>query len=203
MPHYFTPAPSVPSRRREIQARLRGRIWTFRTDRGVFSRAGIDRGTRLLIETMRVDPGDHVLDLGCGYGPIGLVAAWLAPQGRVVLVDVNGRAVELAAQNARRLGYRHVEVYQGDGIEPVRDRRFDVVVMNPPIRAGRAVLRRLLRESGEVLRPSGRLYLVARTAQGAKTLAEEIEQAVGPVRELQRAAGYRVYEAVREDGRSE
>lgn len=202
MPHYFTPTPAVPSRRREIQARLRGRIWTFRTDRGVFSQAGIDRGTRLLIETMRIGPGDHVLDLGCGYGPIGLVAAHLAPQGRVVLVDVNERAVELAAENLRRLGYRHVEVYRGDGIEPVRDRRFDVVVMNPPVRAGRAVLRRLLQESGEVLRPGGRLYLVARTAQGAKTLAGEAERAVGPVREVERAGGYRVYEAVRE-GRQE
>jgi len=177
-------------------------VWTFVTDRGVFSRAGIDRGTRLLIEAMRIEPADRVLDVGCGYGPIGLVAAHLAPRGRVVLVDVNERAVELAARNARRLGFRRVEVYQGDGIEPVRGRSFDVVAMNPPIRAGKAVLRRLLRGAREVLRPGGRLYLVARTAQGAKTLAAEIAQTVGPVREVQRAAGYRVYEAVRENGQA-
>jgi 16S rRNA (guanine1207-N2)-methyltransferase len=130
------------------------------------------------------------------------VAAHLATRGRVVLVDLNERAVQLAAENARRHHLENVEVYAGDGTEPVRGRTFDVVVTNPPIRAGKAALRRLLREIREVLRPDGRLYLVARTAQGAKTLAKEIASAVGPVREIAQAAGYRVYEAVREDGES-
>jgi len=197
--HYSTREPSAPSRRREIQARLRGKVWTFVTDRGVFAGAGVDPGTRALIEAMRIEPTDHVLDVGCGYGPIGLVAAHLATRGRVVLVDVNERAVQLAADNVRRQHLENVEVYGGDGTQPVRGLIFDVVVTNPPIRAGKTTLRRLLREIRDALRPGGRLYLVARTAQGAKTLAKDIGAAVGPVREVAQAAGYRVYEAVRED----
>lgn len=199
MDHYFTRKPATPSRLRKIQARLRGRVWTFLTDRGVFAHAGIDPGTRLLVESMRIEPSDHVLDLGCGYGPIGLVAARLAEKGYVVLVDVNERAVELAAQNARRLGLPNVEVRAGDGTQPVADRSFDVVVSNPPIRAGKATLRRLIREVHGILRPGGRFYFVARTAQGAQTLAKDVEAVFGTAREVALAAGYRVYEAVREE----
>ncbi len=197
VPHYFTEEPDVPSRRREVDARLRGRSWTFLTDRGVFAREGVDPGTRLLIEAMRVEVGDRVLDLGCGYGPIGLVAATLALRGRVVMVDVNERAAVLARENAARAGLDNVEVYQGDGTAPVRGRTFDVVAMNPPIRSGRDTVRRLLRESREVLRPGGRFYLVVRTAQGAKTLAKEVEGLFAQVREIARGGGYRVYEAMK------
>jgi len=192
--HYFADRPAAPSRPREVVARLRGRSWTFLTDRGVFARQGVDPGTQLLIEAMRVEAGDHVLDLGCGYGPIGLVAATLALRGSVVLVDVNERAVALARENAARAGLDNVEVYQGDGTAPVRGRTFDVVAMNPPIRAGRDTVRRLLRECRDALRPGGRFYLVARTAQGARTLAREMGALFAQVREIARDGGYRIYE---------
>ena len=199
MDHYFSRQPAAPSRPRQIQTRLRGKVWTFLTDRGVFAHAGIDPGTRLLVESMRIEPSDHVLDLGCGYGPIGLVAAYLAGEGHVALVDVNERAVNLAAQNARRLGLHNVEVLQGDGTQPVADWSFDVVVTNPPIRAGKATLRRLIREVHTVLRPGGRFYFVARTAQGARTLAKDVEAVFGSAREVAQADGFRAYEAIRKE----
>jgi 16S rRNA (guanine1207-N2)-methyltransferase len=195
--HYFTDQPGAPSRRREVAARLRGRAWTFLTDRGVVARQGIDPGTQLLIEAMRIDAADDVLDLGCGYGPIGLVAATLALRGTVVMVDVNERAVVLARENAARAGLDNIEVYQGDGTAPVRGRRFHVVAMNPPIRAGRDTVRRLLRESRDALRPGGRFYLVVRTAQGAKSLAKDLDALFPEVREIARGGGYRVYEGRR------
>ena len=197
MTQYFAQQPAVPSRRREVDARLRGRSWTFLTDAGVFAREGVDPGTRLLIEAMRIDAGDRVLDLGCGYGPIGLVAATLALRGQVVMVDVNERAVVLARENAARAGLDNVEVFQGDGTAPVRGRTFDVVAMNPPIRSGRDTVRRLLRESREALRPGGRFYLVVRTAQGARTLAKEVEGMFAQAGEIARGGGYRVYEAMK------
>lgn len=197
MEHYFTPRPRAASRPYQVRARLRGRDWTFLADRGVFARGGVDPGTRLLIEAMRIEPREVVLDLGCGYGAIGLVAAGLAPEGRAVLVDVNERAVALAAENARRLQVPNVEVCQGDGTAPVAGRAFDVVVSNPPIRAGKATLARLVREVHAALRPGGRFYFVARTAQGARTLARDVDTVFGTVREIERAGGYRVYEAVR------
>lgn len=202
MDHYFAPRPAVVSRPREIHAHLRGREWRFLTDRGVFARIGLDAGTRLLIETIAIDATDEVLDVGCGYGPIGLVAAALASEGHVALVDVNERAVELAQENARRHGLTNVEVLQGDGCAPVAGRRFDVAVMNPPIRAGKGTLRRLVREVHEHLRPGGRFYFVARTAQGARTLAKDVAAVFGGITELERGGGYRVYEAVRQAGGS-
>ncbi len=195
--HYFSRRPGARSQPRQIRARLRGREWTFVTDRGVFSQSGIDAGTKLLIAAMRIGPGDDVLDVGCGYGPVGLVAAALAPSGRTVLVDVNERAVALAGENARLRGLSNVEVLQGDGCGPVVGRQFDVAVTNPPIRAGRATLRRLVREIREHLKSGGRLYVVIRTAQGAKTFARDLAEVFETVTERERKGGYRVYEAVK------
>lgn len=194
---YFSARPQVASRPRRIQARLRGRDWVFVTDRGVFAYAGVDDGSRLLIETMQIAPADQVLDVGCGYGPVGLAAAVLAASGQAVLIDVNERAVALAAENARLNAVRNVEVVLGDGCAPVAGRQFDVAVTNPPIRAGKATLRRLVREVWEHLRPGGRLYFVVRTAQGAKTLARDVTEVFGTAREIARKGGYRVYEAVK------
>ncbi len=197
--HYFDERPSVASRPRRIRARLRGREWTFVTDRGVFGRDAIDGGSRLLIETMRIVPTDHVLDVGCGYGPVGLVAAVLAPAGRAVLVDVNARAVLLATQNAELNHVSNVEILLGDGSAPVAGRTFDVALMNPPIRAGRPTLLRLVREVWDILRPGGRLVFVVRTAQGARTLAREVAAIFGKITELAKESGYRVYEAAKGD----
>ncbi len=199
MNHYFTVRPTAPSRPRELHARLRGRNWIFLTDRGVFARDAVDAGTRLLIERMVIHPTDEVLDLGCGYGPVGIIAATLAQQGQAVLVDINERAVGLARENVRRHGITNAAVLHGDGCAPVSDRQFDAILTNPPIRAGKATVRRLVREAWAHLRPGGRFYFVARTAQGAKTLARDVSAIFGRVRELDRAGGYRVYEAIREE----
>lgn len=197
MEQYFARRPAAPSRPRVVHATLRGRDWTFRTDRGVFSPAGVDAGTRLLAETINLRSADQVLDLGCGYGVLGLVAATLVPSGRVAMVDVNERAVALAKENAIRAGLTNVEVYQGDGTGPVGDRPFDVALANPPIRAGKATLHRLVREVYERLRPGGAFYFVARTAQGAKTLARDVATIFDDVEEIERGGGYRVYRATR------
>ncbi|MDR7435132.1 MAG: class I SAM-dependent methyltransferase [Armatimonadota bacterium] len=194
--HYFTSHPVAPHHLVEIRTTLRGREFRFLTDRGVFSRGRVDRGTRLLIEAMEIDPGDIVLDLGCGYGPIGLVAATLAPRGWAYLVDVNERAVDLARRNAILNGLKNVEVRLGDGFEPVQDLLFDVILTNPPIRTGKANLSRLFQEAFLHLRPGGRFYFVARTSQGAKTLASRVQEIFGNVEEVERGGGFRVYKAV-------
>ncbi len=193
--HYFAPRPQAPSRPREVELQFRGRRYRFLTDRGVFSYGRVDRGTRLLLEALEVGPRDEVLDLGCGYGVVGVVAATLAPEGKVVMVDVNARAVELARENARRHGLGNVEVLEGDLYGPVAGRRFDVIVTNPPIRAGRAVVRALVEGAVRHLKPHGRFYLVARTAQGAKTLGKMVAEVFGQVEEVERGGGYRVYRA--------
>lgn len=195
--HYFTASPRSRLRTHHFTARLRGRTWTFETSSGVFAQRGLDPGTRLLIETMRIGRRDRVLDLGCGYGPAGLVAAALAPQGQAHLVDTNQRAAALAAANARGNRLNNVRVLVGDAASAVREGAMDVVVTNPPIRAGRRVVLSFIEGAWRALRPGGRFYLVARTAQGAQTLARLIAERFGAVQQVAASGGYRVFESTR------
>ncbi|MDR7483017.1 MAG: methyltransferase [Armatimonadota bacterium] len=195
--HYFSRTPRSAAQPRTVRATLRGRPWAFQVARGVFARRGVDAGTRLVIETMQIDPTDRVLDLGCGYGAIGLVAAALAPRGSAWLIDANARAAALARANAAANHLANVAVLVGDRAAAIRNASMDVVVTNPPIRAGRRVVTAFIDDAHRVLRPGGRFYLVARTAQGARTLARLIEARFGSVRQAALRAGYRVYEARR------
>ncbi len=191
--HYFTPHPRARGGRRTLSVTLRGQQLRLTTEAGVFSRRRVDRGTRLLIENMEVNPADSVLDLGCGYGVVGLVAARLASQGRVTLVDVNQRAVDLARANLRANGVQNAEAISGDGFAPVAGRSFDVIALNPPIRAGFAVVHTLISESVQHLHHGGRLYLVGRTKQGVIRLAAKMREVFGRAEEIARGGGYRLY----------
>ncbi|NPV54030.1 MAG: class I SAM-dependent methyltransferase [Firmicutes bacterium] len=190
--HYYSREPAAPRREREIRCTLRGREYTFITDSGVFSKSRIDPGTELLIEAMTILPHDVVLDLGCGYGPIGIVAANLASHGRVYLVDVNERACELARRNIGRNGILNAEVRCGEGLSAVDGIEFDAILSNPPIRAGKAVVYGMIEEAREHLRPGGTMWMVARTKQGARSLRARIQEVFGNAREVEKGGGYRV-----------
>ncbi len=161
---------------RVIDEELRGRRYRFLTRGGIFSRKAVDDGTRLLIETIDVRPRNSVIDVGCGYGPIGIIAAHLASVGRVVLVDCNARAVEYASRNiqshhlnhARKNGKPRVEAVLGDRFDAVPGERFDRVLGNPPFHAGNDVLFPLVDEAYRHLRVHGRLYLVLMRHAGVK-----------------------------------
>jgi 16S rRNA (guanine1207-N2)-methyltransferase len=198
--HYFTARPASRLKLRDITATLRGRSWTFQSGSGVFASTAVDPGSRLLIESMRIGRTDRVLDLGCGYGPIGLVAASLATHGRALLVDANARAAALAAVNAARQQLRNVHVVVADGASAIREGSFDVVATNPPIRAGRQVVRAFIDGAWRALRPGGRFYLVARTALGARTLAGIIDERFGEAQQIAAQGGFRVFEATRTRG---
>jgi 16S rRNA (guanine1207-N2)-methyltransferase len=192
--HYFSTAPASPLRPRTIEFRHGGRVYRFRTAAGVFSRGAVDRGTRLLLDA--VSPGDarDILDLGCGYGVVGIVMAARATGAHVVLVDVNPRAVALAQENIRLNRVANAEARCGDGCAPASGSAFDLILLNPPIRAGRATVVRLLGESRACLRPGGRLCLVARTSQGARTLGRLMGEIFDRTAEVERGGGFRVYE---------
>lgn len=195
--HYFSPAPPVASSGRVVEFRDRGRAFRFHTAAGVFARRGVDRGSRLLLETVDPSGAQRILDLGCGYGVLGIVTAARAPQARVVLVDVNPRAVALAKENVTLNRVGNADVRCGDGCAAVAGETFDLVLFNPPIRAGREVVLRLLREAHGCLAPHGRLYLVARTQQGARTLGRLMGTIFAGAAEVGRGGGFRVFEARR------
>ncbi len=145
----------------ELTAELGGRRLVLRSTWGLFSPREIDEGTRLLLKEVEVKPTDDCLDLGCGYGPIGLGLAALAPQGRTLLVDKDFVAVEYARRNIALNRLTNAEAILSNGFAQIeRGRRFDVIASNVPAKVGKELLAILLHDAYAHLRPGGRLYLV-------------------------------------------
>ncbi|MDF2925339.1 MAG: small [Paenibacillaceae bacterium] len=197
--HYYTSKPASNREDIRFQAELRGQVFTFLSDAGVFSKHGIDFGSTLLIETMEIGPGAKVLDVGCGYGPIGLAAARMAKPGEVVMVDVNDRALELARQNAAANQIDNVRIMRSDALEQVRDERFHCILTNPPIRAGKEVVHRIFEEAYQCLLPGGHLWVVIQKKQGAPSAFTKLEQLFGEgqVEECTKEKGYRIFRAMK------
>ncbi|MGE5674618.1 MAG: class I SAM-dependent methyltransferase [Mycobacterium leprae] len=195
--HYYTARPEAEHAEEQFTATLRGMEITFTTDRAVFSRERVDFGSTLLIETMQIDPTDTVLDLGCGYGPVGIVAGRLAANGKVYMVDVNERACDLARRNLAANGVTNAEVRSGDGLAPVRGIVFDKIITNPPIRAGKAVIYQMIHDAHDALKHGGSIWVVIQTKQGAPSMKRHLEEVFGNVADVDRKAGYHILKAVR------
>ena len=195
---YFANRPSSRRRPSEIRVVLRGHSLTFRSDAGVFSREAVDRGTHLLIDALDLGPKARILDLGCGYGAIGIVASRLTEGGHVILTDVNRRAVALARANLTANGITNAEVREGDLYAPVAGLAFDDILSNPPIRAGRAVVDQLISDAPAHLPAGGHLWLVARTKQGAESIRARMIEAFGNATVVRRGSGFKVLRSVKE-----
>ena len=196
--HYYVRRSSSPLRLGLIRARLRDRYFEFLTASGVFSKRKIDLGTRLLIEVMDLPEEGLALDVGCGYGAIGIVAAAIRPRLKVILTDVNERAVWLAKKNVERnLVSSNAEVRQGFLYEAVEGLQFDVILSNPPIAAGMKVVEALIRGAHERLRPGGSLQIVVRSKLSTRPKAF-MEDSFGHVEIMARKSGYRVFRSFKE-----
>jgi len=195
--HYYSEKPSTVHDRQKFEATLRGSKFSFVTDAGVFSKQSIDYGSRVLIDHMVFPSDAKVLDVGCGYGPIGLTAAKLAPQGHVTMIDVNERAVGLTQENARTNGIANVTVLQSDLFSALGEERFDVILTNPPIRAGKDVVHRIYELSAERLAPEGALWVVIQKKQGAPSTQDKLEQLFERVEEVTKDKGYRIFKATK------
>lgn len=190
--HYYTKKPDVESNPKYWDYTLRGRSFRFKSDNGVFSKNDIDFGSRLLIETFTLDEeleGD-ILDVGCGYGPIGLSIAASYPEKNIEMIDINSRAVELARENAELNRIRNVEVHESDRLEGVTSTQLSAILTNPPIRAGKSVVHAILTESFERLLPGGTLWVVIQKKQGAPSAMEKMENLFGNVEVAAKSKGY-------------
>jgi 16S rRNA (guanine1207-N2)-methyltransferase len=190
--HYYSENPSVPEELHTAVVDLRGLRLTFIMSSGVFSKTRIDRGTELLIDTLEIADGESALDLGCGYGAIGIAAARLAPGARVTMVDVNRRAVELAQRNAAVNEVDNVEIVHGNGFEAVGGRRFHRIYTNPPYRAGKKLVFTWLEQSCDHLFKGGALYVVGLRKQGILSVKAKLLELYGTVDVLGIRGGYRV-----------
>lgn len=196
MSHYFTPDPSdVASRPKRFSFRIGEATYEMESDAGVFSKQGLDFGSRLLIESMSLPAGSKVLDLGCGYGPIGIV---FAKRDRVeaTLVDVNRRALELARKNAKANGVS-VRTLSSDGFEDVEG-VFDHIVTNPPIRAGKKVVYAWFGQAKDHLTTGGTFSLVIRKDQGAPSAQKALEGLYARVEIVAKKSGYFVFRCTKD-----
>jgi len=192
--HYFAQRPSVRSQPREIEAEVRGQHLSFVTDRGVFSYGRVDSGSRLLAEQMKLPADGELLDWGCAWGLLGIVAKRLRPELHVTMVDINERACDLARENLGR-NQVEAEVLCGDAEAVLAGRSFDAIVCNPPISAGRAAVLAVMDYAARALRPGGEFWMVAATRKGAKTLARELQARFADVEQVAMRGGFRIYRA--------
>lgn len=190
--HYYTQKPEVESNPKYWDYTLRGRNFRFKSDNGVFSKNEIDFGTRLLIETFTLNEelqGD-ILDVGCGYGPIGLSIAASYPDKKIEMIDINSRAVELAKENAELNHIQNIVIHESDRLEEVTSTSLSAILTNPPIRAGKKVVHAILAESCQRLIPGGMLWVVIQKKQGAPSAMDKMEQLFGNVEVAAKNRGY-------------
>ena len=191
--HYFSSKPTAEDRRGLIRTILRGKRYEFITSRGVFSSKRVDKGTRVLAENMVLPEEGRLLDMGCGIGIIGIIAARERPGLEVVMTDINQRAVDLTRLNAKRNKVTNISVHEGFLYEPLGDTKFDTIVSNPPVSAGmRKVVFPLVQGAKERLVEGGTLQLVIQSNKGGKMLARAMDDTFGEHTILVRKSGYRI-----------
>ena len=172
MNHYFTNT-DLEHNKKEINVIFKETKFTFFTDNGVFSKSGLDFGTRTLLENINFEDlkGD-ILDFGCGYGPIGIILSKLTNL-EIDMLDINERSLDLAKQNSK-LNNTKTNIFKSDIYENVT-KKYDFIITNPPIRVGNEILHKILFEAKNHLKENGKMYLVVNKDQGAKSLAKKLE----------------------------
>ena len=198
MSHYFVNDDKVASKPRKVVYSINGVDFSLESDNGIFSKNELDKGSELLIKTLLpLDLGESVLDLGCGIGVIGLTLAYFHPGLYVCCTDVNTRALGLCSANAKTLRLsQKVTVLQSDIYTKVEG-KFDSIVSNPPIRAGKKVTYGIYKGALEHLNDSGSLYIVIRKQQGALSVKSYLEQLFGNVTVLAREKGYYILKSTK------
>ncbi|MEY8749067.1 class I SAM-dependent methyltransferase [Alkalicoccobacillus gibsonii] len=194
--HYYSNKPSTPSEQKTWSTELRGFSLRLTSDRGVFSKHEVDFGSRTLIEHFQFPEveGD-LLDVGCGYGPIGLTLAKADPERTVHLLDVNERACTLARMNARQNRVENVLVFESDGFDKVPHEEYAAILTNPPIRAGKATVFSIYEQAHAHLKSGGELWVVIQKKQGAPSTLEKLRQLFGEVETVEKNKGYFIIRA--------
>lgn len=196
--HYYTRDPKVKSDRNLITSTLRGKSLHFVTDAGVFSKGGIDFGSQLLVESFDMPHVDgDILDVGCGYGPIGLSIAANFSERQIQMVDVNERAIALSKENARANHLSNVNIYSSNGLLDVSDADFAAILTNPPIRAGKKTVFSFYEKSFLKLAVGGELWVVIQKKQGAPSSMKKLEALFGNIEVITRQRGYYILKAIK------
>ena len=185
--YYYTNNPTSEHEERHFTSVFMGRTLALETDAGVFSKQHIDPGSEILCKSLPELQG-RVLDMGCGWGAMTVMALARFPALDVTMADVNERALDLAVRNVQKNGMQAKAVLS-DGFERVEG-EFDAVMTNPPIRAGKAVIYRMFEDAKAHLAEGGRLFLVIRKQQGAPSALKFLKELYAEAETIERDGGY-------------
>lgn len=196
--HYYSEKPDLAHDFVEWDFELKGSRFHFVTDSGVFSRGTVDYGSRVLVDNFTdVDlPAGPLLDVGCGYGPIGL--SLQKATGRLVeMIDINERAVDLAQRNAQRNQITAVDIHQSNLYQDLHEQPYAAIVSNPPIRAGKSVVHEILTGAWELLLTGGSLTVVIQKKQGAPSAKKKMQEVFGNCETVTKDKGYYILRSVK------
>ena len=189
MSHYFQDDKTLGHDYQTFTFSCQNITLSLTTDRGVFSRDYVDFGTRVLLNYIEVNQAKNILDLGCGYGPIGLFIARLNGIAKVTLSDVNERVLGLVENNAKHNNIDNVSIVHSDAFSNIND-MFDLIVTNPPIRAGKEKVFEMYEGAYEHLVDEGVLYVVIQKKQGAPSSVKKLEALFGNCQIVAKEKGY-------------
>ena len=191
--HYYTDQTEAPERVKTATFRLKnGHSYSFKSPDGVFAFGKADRASLMLIENCVLDGQENLLDLGCGYGPIGITLKLENPDLKLFMSDTNTRAVTFSKINARDFNLL-ADIRKGDLYDPWEGFRFDSILSNPPMAAGKAVWEKLICEAPKFLTENGRLQIVAYHNKGGSRLEGIMKTTFGNVITTTKSGGIRVY----------
>lgn len=195
MTHYFSDNTDLPHNYRRIDFNFNNLNFIFNSDSGVFSKTEVDYGTYVLLNVVKdQDIKGKVLDLGCGYGVVSIVLSKLFDI-KAIGVDINPRAVNLSKENAK-LNKVDVNYFVSDGYSNVED-KFDEILVNPPIRAGKQVIYKMFNDSYDHLNTNGNLWVVIRKQQGANSAVNEIMSKFNNCQVIEKKKGFWILKAVK------
>lgn len=195
MSHYFTNDNDNDLKGKTFNTMIRNNKYVFQTSSGVFSKDYLDFGSRVLIETVIIEENDkEILDLGCGYGPVGIVFAKENPTKNITMIDINKRAVELAKINAELNSVFNVNIINNYLLNDI-NKTFNVIITNPPIRAGKQTVFELYEQAYKSLVKSGKMYVVIQKKQGAPSTLSKLEEMFEKVEVVRKVKGYWIIKA--------
>ena len=198
MEHYYSADPTVKSDERKIEYEIAGNKFVFISDNGVFSKNHVDIATSFLMKTIYEEINGDVLDVGCGYGVIGIMDAKNENVKSVTMLDINHRALELCKRNSEKNKVdSKVKIIESNGFENVKD-KYDTIITNPPIRAGKSVIYKMYEDAKNHLKDGGALYLVINKKHGAPSTIMFLNTLFGNCEVLDKKTGFNVIKCVKE-----
>ncbi|MDR2822642.1 MAG: methyltransferase [Acholeplasmatales bacterium] len=193
--HYFINDSSLSSQKKRLDVSILGASFVFHTDLGIFSKDRIDQGTLVLLKSLKIEENKSILDMGCGYGVIGVYLKKLYPNCKVTMVDVVDRALALAKENSIVNNIKDVEIINSNFFEKLNENKFDYIISNPPIRIGKIKLFEFYASAKNHLNENGKFVIVVRKDQGALSHIKNLENIYKIINVLDKDYGYWVIES--------